>query len=158
SGGTPTILITGETGTGKGLLAKAIHYNSVRRGRPFVDVNCAAIPPALLEAELFGNERGAYTDARAARAGLLETANGGTLFLDEIGSLPLDLQAKVLTAIEEKRIRRIGARQPVQVDVQVIAATHRDLLAMVQHGHFREDLYHRLNVLAIELPPLRERG
>jgi two-component system, NtrC family, response regulator AtoC len=157
-GGTPTILITGETGTGKGLLAKSVHYGSRRRGRGFVEVNCAAIPPTLLEAELFGYERGAFTDARTARPGLFETADGGTLFLDEIGSLSLEIQAKLLTAIEEKTLRRLGARQPVRVDVQVIAATHRDLSTMVRLGEFRHDLYHRLHVVTVELPPLRERG
>ncbi len=157
-GGTPTILITGETGTGKGLLAKSVHYGSRRRGRGFVEVNCAAIPPTLLEAELFGYERGAFTDARIARAGLFETADGGTLFLDEVGSLSLYIQAKLLTAIEDKTLRRLGARQPVRVDVQVIAATHRDLGAMVRLGQFRRDLYHRLHVLTVELPPLRDRG
>ncbi|HTE49913.1 MAG TPA: sigma-54 dependent transcriptional regulator [Kofleriaceae bacterium] len=157
-GGTPTILITGETGTGKGLLAKSIHYGSRRRGRGFVEVNCAAIPPTLLEAELFGYERGAFTDARTARPGLFETADAGTLFLDEIGSLPLDTQAKLLTAIEEKTLRRLGARQSIRVDVQIIAATHRDLSAMVRLGEFRHDLYHRLHVVTVELPPLRERG
>jgi DNA-binding NtrC family response regulator len=158
AGGTPIILLTGETGTGKGMIAKAIHYNSARRSRAYVDVNCAAIPPTLLESEIFGHERGAFTDARAARAGLFETADGGTLFLDEISTLPLDLQAKLLTVIEEKRVRRIGSSLPKRVDVQVIAATNRDLLAMVKKGLFREDLYHRLNVVALTLPPLRERG
>jgi two-component system response regulator AtoC len=157
-GGTPIILITGETGTGKGMIAKAIHYNSARRSRAYVDVNCAAIPATLLESEIFGHERGAFTDARAARAGLFETADGGTLFLDEIGTLPLDLQAKLLTVIEEKRVRRIGGGIPKKVDVQVIAATNRDLVAMVRAGQFREDLFHRINVVAILLPPLRERG
>jgi two-component system, NtrC family, response regulator AtoC len=158
SGGTPAILITGETGTGKGQLAKAIHYNSIRRSRALVDVNCSAIPPTLIEAELFGHERGAFTDARTARPGLFELADGGTLFLDEIGSLPLDMQAKLLTAIEEKTIRRIGGQRSISVDVQVIAATHRDVASMVRTGAMRADLFHRLNVLAIHLPPLRERG
>ncbi len=157
-GGTPAILITGETGTGKGQLAKAIHYNSVRRSRALVDVNCSAIPPTLIEAELFGHERGAYTDARTGRPGLFELADGGTLFLDEIGALPLDMQAKLLTAIEEKIIRRIGGQRSIAVDVQVIAATHRDVPGMVQTGAMRADLFHRLNVLAIHLPPLRERA
>jgi two-component system, NtrC family, response regulator AtoC len=157
-GGTPIILITGETGTGKGMIAKSIHYNSARRSRAYVDVNCAAIPATLLESEIFGHERGAFTDARAARAGLFETADGGTLFLDEIGTLPPDLQAKLLTVIEEKRVRRLGGGVPKKVDVQVIAATNRDLIAMVRRGEFREDLYHRLNVVSIVLPPLRERN
>jgi two-component system, NtrC family, response regulator AtoC len=140
------------------MLAKAVHYGSVRRSRAFVDVNCAAIPAGLVEGELFGYERGAFTDARTSRPGLLETASGGTLFLDEVGSLPLDIQAKLLVAIEEKRVRRLGGREPRRVDVQVIAATHRDLGVMVRCGEFRADLFHRLNVIAVELPPLRERG
>jgi DNA-binding NtrC family response regulator len=157
-GVTPTILITGETGTGKGLLARSIHYGSRRRGRGFVEVNCAALPPVLLESELFGHERGAFDDARTARAGLIETADGGTLFLHEIGSLTLDLQARILAVIEDRAVRRLGARQSVRVDLQVIAATHRDLGAMVRLGEFRHDLYHRLSVVGVELPPLRERG
>jgi two-component system NtrC family response regulator len=154
----PPILITGETGTGKGLLARCIHFNSVRRNEPFVDVNCATIPPNLMDSQLFGHERGAFTDARTQRPGLFETADGGSLFLDEIASLRLDLQAKILTAAEERRIRRIGARQSQQVDVQIIAATHRDLELMVRQGEFREDLFHRLNVLNVPIPPLRQRG
>ncbi len=157
-GATPIILLTGETGTGKGMIAKSIHYNSARRSRAYVDINCAAIPGTLLESEIFGHERGAFTDARAARAGLFETADGGTLFLDEIGTLPLDLQAKLLTVIEEKRVRRIGGGIPKKVDVQVIAATNRDLQAMVRQGQFREDLFHRINVVSLVLPPLRDRG
>jgi DNA-binding NtrC family response regulator len=158
SGITPTILIQGETGTGKGLLAKSIHYHGNRRSRAFVDVNCAAIPGSLIEAELFGYERGAFTDARTGRPGLFETADGGTIFLDEIGAMALNLQAKLLTAVEEKKLRRLGGRKPVKVDVQVIVATNRDLASMVDRGEFRVDLYHRLNVLAVALPPLRERG
>ena len=154
----PPILITGETGTGKGLLAKTIHFNSVRRNEPYVDVNCAAIPPSLIEAELLGHERGAFTDARSARPGLFETAHGGSLFLDEIAALRPDVQAKLLTVTEEKRVRRIGGRKSSPVDVQIIAATHRDLAQMVHDGDFREDLYHRLNVIPVTLPPLRERG
>ncbi len=157
TGATPMILIIGETGTGKGLLAKHIHYNSARRNRAFVDLNCAAIPASLLEGELFGHERGAFTDAGSARAGLLEAADGGTLFLDEIGNMPLDLQAKLLTSIEEKRVRRLGTHVSRQIDVQIIAATHNDLEAKVGRGEFREDLFHRLNVVAIELPALRNR-
>ena len=157
SGGTPTILLTGETGTGKGLIAKSIHYSSVRRSNAFVELNCASIPSTLVEAELFGYERGAFTDAKTSRAGLFQTANGGTLFLDEISSMPIELQGKLLTAIEEKRIRRIGARKEIRVDVQVIAATNRPLGPMRSRGEFREDLYHRLNVVALNLPPLRER-
>ena len=154
----PTILIRGETGTGKGLLAKCIHYNGVRRNQALVELNCAAIPSQLLESELFGYERGAFTDAKTSKAGLFETAHLGTLFLDEIGSLTIDLQAKLLTAIEEKRIRRLGGRHSVQVDVQIIAAAHADLSKRVQRAEFREDLYHRLNVVSVMLPPLRRRG
>src|SRR6185437_4716019 len=120
SGGAPTILVLGETGTGKGLVAKCFHYQGARRNRPFVEVNCAALPPSLMEGELFGHERGAFTDAKTARAGLFETADGGTLFLDEIGAVPLDLQAKLLTALEEKRIRRVGGSKVTQVDVQIV--------------------------------------
>ncbi|MEZ4437616.1 MAG: sigma-54 dependent transcriptional regulator [Polyangiaceae bacterium] len=158
TGTAPTILITGETGTGKGQLAKYIHYNGGRRTRPFVEINCAAIPGQLLEAELFGHERGAFTDARTRRAGLFETAHEGTLFLDEIGAVPIDLQAKLLTAIEEKRLRRIGGRESITVDTQILAATHADLKTAAKNGHFRVDLYHRLNVISVRLPPLRERG
>ena len=158
SGDAPMVLLTGETGTGKGLLAKAIHYNSIRRSRAFVEINCAALPPALVEAELFGHTRGAFTDARFSRMGLFETADGGTLFLDEIGALPLELQSKALTAIEEKIIRRLGSSIEMRIEIQVIAATNRDLTEMVESGQLRADLYHRLNVLTVELPPLRERG
>lgn len=154
----PTILIRGETGTGKGLLAKCIHYNGVRRNQALVELNCAAIPSQLLESELFGYERGAFTDAKTSKAGLFETAHLGTLFLDEIASLTIDLQAKLLTSIEEKRIRRLGGRHSVQVDVQIIAAAHADLSKKVHRGEFREDLYHRLNVVSVMLPPLRRRG
>jgi transcriptional regulator with PAS, ATPase and Fis domain len=157
-GKTPIILVSGETGTGKGALAKAIHYRSVRRHRPFVEVNCAALPPNLVESELFGHERGAFTDARRGRPGLFETADGGTLFLDEVPSIPLELQAKLLTAIEDRRVRRIGGNTPQDVDVQLIAAAQPVLRKMVKSGRFREDLFHRLNVLSIDLPPLRERG
>jgi two-component system, NtrC family, response regulator AtoC len=157
-GATPTIYLGGETGTGKGFIAKCVHSNGVRKNRPFVEVNCAALPAALIEAELFGHERGSFTDARSARSGLFETADGGTLFLDEIGAVPLDLQAKLLTAIEEKRVRRIGARSSSVVDIQIIAATHEDLRRKVKAGTFREDLFHRLNVVSVVIPPLRERG
>jgi two-component system response regulator AtoC len=157
-GGTPTILITGETGTGKGFVAKCLHYNSGRRSKAFVEVNCAALPPTLIEAELFGYERGAFTDAKTSRPGLFETAAGGTLFMDEIGAMPLDLQAKLLKALEEKNVRRIGGRQPIHVDVQIVAATHEDLEARARDGTFRSDLFHRLNVVGFSLPPLRERG
>lgn len=157
-GSAPTILIRGETGTGKGLLAKCAHYNGVRRNQAFVELNCAAIPATLLESELFGFERGAFTDARTSRAGLFETAHLGTLFLDEIGSMTPDLQAKLLTSIEEKKIRRLGGRQSVLVDVQIIAASHTDLGEKVKSGAFRPDLYHRLNVVSVTIPPLRKRG
>jgi DNA-binding NtrC family response regulator len=158
NGSPPTILILGETGTGKGLLAKCIHYNGVRRNRAFVDINCAAIPATLLESELFGHERGAFTDAKSSRPGLFETAEQGTLFLDEIGSIPIDLQAKLLVAIEDKRVRRVGGRSSVTLDVQIVAASHNDLREKVRRGEFREDLFHRLNVVSITLPPLRKRG
>jgi DNA-binding NtrC family response regulator len=154
----PTILVRGETGSGKGLLAKCIHYNGVRRNQAYIEVNCAAIPASLLEAELFGYERGAFTDAKTSRAGLFETADGGTLFLDEVGSLPIDLQAKLLTSIEEKRVRRIGGRESIHLDIQIIAAAHNDLKENVRSGSFRADLYHRLNVISVTLPPLRRRG
>jgi DNA-binding NtrC family response regulator len=154
----PPILVGGETGTGKGMLARCIHYNSARRNDPFVDVNCATIPPNLIEAELFGHVRGAFTDAHTPRAGLFETAHRGSLFLDEIAALRLDLQAKLLTVTEERRVRRIGGRESTPIDVQLIAASHADLAEMVRRGEFREDLYHRLNVLTVEMPPLRKRG
>lgn len=158
AGAAPTIFLGGETGTGKGFLAKCMHYSGPRRNRPFVDVNCAALPASLMEAELFGHERGSFTDAKTSRAGLFETADGGTLFLDEISAVALDLQAKLLTAIDEKRVRRIGARQSVPVDVQIVTATHEDLRKKVKAGNFREDLYHRLNVVNVRVPPLRDRG
>ena len=158
SGCAPTILLYGETGTGKGFIARCVHYNGPRRGNPLVEVNCAALPATLMESELFGHERGSFTDAKASRGGLFEAADGGTLFLDEIGSVPLDVQAKLLTAIEEKRVRRIGGRSTVTIDVHIIAATHDDLKRKVEAGEFREDLYHRLNVVTLTMPPLRERG
>jgi DNA-binding NtrC family response regulator/tetratricopeptide (TPR) repeat protein len=154
----PPILILGETGTGKGLLAGAIHRASARAAGPFVDVNCAAIPETLLEAELFGFERGAFTDARQAKAGLFQTASGGTLFLDEVGLIPLAVQSKLLKAIEERSVRRLGSTRSETVDVTVIAATSEDVPAAVRAGRFRPDLYHRLAVVTLALPPLRRRG
>ncbi|HEX6105561.1 MAG TPA: sigma 54-interacting transcriptional regulator [Gemmatimonadales bacterium] len=152
-----TVLIGGETGTGKELLARAVHYASPRAREPFVEVNCAAIPPNLLESELFGHERGAFTGAVATKPGLFELAHGGTLFLDEIATLPIDLQPKLLRALETRSIRRVGGQQPRQVDVRVVAATHVDLEDAVRRGEFRQDLYYRLNVVRLVLPPLRER-
>src|SRR5678809_48743 len=148
------ILITGESGTGKELVAKAIHYNSDRRDAPFIPVNCAAIPDALLESELFGHVRGAFTDAKVDKRGLFEEAQKGTLFLDEISELPLMLQAKILRAIQEKEIRRVGANKPISVDVRIIAATNLKLTEEVKAKSFREDLYYRLNVIELRLPCL----
>jgi DNA-binding NtrC family response regulator len=153
-----TVLITGETGTGKELVAEAIHYNGPRNRHPFLEVNCAALPENLLEAELFGYERGAFTDAKASKPGLFEAAHGGTLFLDEIGELSLPLQAKLLKVLEDKRVRRLGSVRTLVVDVRIVAATHADLPRMVREGRFRRDLLYRLNVLTAELPPLRARG
>src|SRR5262245_37319427 len=154
----PTVLLQGETGTGKGLVARVIHGSGGRAGGPFVDVNCAAIPETMLEAELFGFEAGAFTDARRAKPGLFEAAAHGSLFLDEVDALPIPLQSKLLKAIEEKRIRRLGAVAQHQVDVKLIAATQHDLRDLVARGRFRADLYHRLAVVIIEVPPLRARG
>jgi DNA-binding NtrC family response regulator len=153
-----TVLIHGETGTGKELLAKAIHHNSPRSAQPFVTINCGAIPKDLLESELFGHHKGAFTGALAEKRGKVELADGGTLFLDEIGELPLELQVKVLRLIQEGQVDKVGSLEPGKVDVRVIAATHRNLQAMIEDGTFREDLYYRLAVIPLLLPPLRDRA
>ena len=155
--GNVTVLIRGETGTGKELMARAIHYGGPRRDHAFVDVNCAALPESLLESELFGHEKGAFTSATATKPGLFELASGGTLFLDEIGHLPLPLQGKLLRALQERIIRRVGGTKNIAVDVRVIAASHVELSEAVRRGEFREDLYYRLNVVPIEMPSLRSR-
>ncbi len=152
-----TILILGESGTGKELIAKAIHYNSYRREGPFVPVNCAAIPSELLESELFGHEKGAFTNAIRTRLGRFELANGGTMFLDEIGDMSPVLQSKLLRVLQERQFERIGGIKSIKTDIRVIAATHQDLKTAVQQKSFREDLYYRLNVIPIKIPPLRER-
>jgi transcriptional regulator with PAS, ATPase and Fis domain len=153
-----TVLIYGETGTGKGLVARMIHQLSQRAGKPFMDINCAAIPAELLESELFGHERGAFTGAVGKKEGLIETANGGTVFLDEVRELHPVMQAKILTVLDTKRFRRVGAVTPINVDVRFVAATNKILLQEVNAGKFRDDLYYRLQVIAVNIPPLRERG
>jgi two-component system, NtrC family, response regulator AtoC len=154
---TSTVLIQGESGTGKDLVAKAIHYDSARADKPFVAINCSAIPETLMEAELFGHERGAFTDAKAQKKGLFEVADGGTLFLDEIGELSTYLQAKLLRALEEQTIRRVGGVKDIAVDIRVIAASNRNLEQGVRQGTFRQDLYYRLSIIPIFIPPLRDR-
>lgn len=153
-----TVLITGESGTGKELVAKALHYNSSRRERPFIALNCAALPETLIESELFGHEKGSFTDATARRMGQFEQAHTGTLFLDEIGDLSAVTQAKLLRVLQEREFTRIGGVQSIKVDVRIVAATNKNLDELVRKGQFREDLYYRINVIALYLPPLRERG
>jgi DNA-binding NtrC family response regulator len=152
-----TVLITGESGTGKELVARALHSHGPRRSKPFVSINCAAIPETLLESELFGHERGAFTDAHSRRIGCFESAHGGTLFLDEIGEMSRATQAKILRVIEQGELTRVGGTERLQVDVRLVAATNHDLTQAIHEGNFRADLYYRLNVISISLPPLRER-
>lgn len=153
-----TVFLRGKSGTGKDLVAKAIHYNSNRANRPFMNITCTAITESLLESELFGHERGAFTDAKQLKKGLLELADGGTVFLDEVGDMPAALQAKLLRFLEERTFRRVGGVQDIEVNVRVIAATNRDVDKLIEEGKFREDLYYRLNIIPIDLPLLRERG
>ena len=153
-----TMLITGESGTGKELIAQALHQQGPQRAGPFVALNCAAVPETMLESELFGHERGAFTDARSSRKGLFLQANGGTLFLDEIGEMPLNTQVKLLRALQERKLRPVGGDREVPFDARIISATSRDLATDVAEGHFREDLYYRINVIQIHMPPLRARG
>jgi len=153
-----TVLVQGESGTGKELVAKAIHFGSARADKPFMAINCAALPVTLLETELMGHEKGAFTDAKAVKKGLFELADGGTLFLDEIGDMDLSMQAKLLRVLEEKSFRRVGGVKDIKVDVRVISATNQDLSTAMNEGKFRRDLYYRLQVVPINLPPLRERG
>lgn len=155
---TPPVLLTGETGTGKGLLARAIHASGPRAMKPFIEVNCTALPATLMEAELFGYERGAFTDAKESKTGLVEAAEGGFLFLDEIGDVDLSVQGKLLRAIEERAVRRVGSVRERKIDVRIIAATNRDLEREVRQERFRRDLYFRLAVIVLDVPPLRERG
>jgi transcriptional regulator with PAS, ATPase and Fis domain len=157
-GDAPTVLIRGETGSGKEMVARAIHYGSPRAKGPFVEINCAAIPSSLLEAELFGYEKGAYTDARTAKPGLFEAADGGTLFLDEIGHMEVGLQVKVLKAIEDKSVRRVGGLRAKAFNARIVAATNRNLEAAIAEGTFRPDLYYRVKALTLDVPPLRTRG
>ena len=152
-----SVLITGETGTGKELIAKSVHFSGSRHDQPFVAVNCAALPDNLLESELFGHEKGAYTGADRQRKGRFETADGGTLFIDEVGEIPLSLQVKLLRVLQEKTFERIGSNTPLKANARIVAATNRDLEAMVREGTFRQDLFYRLNVVSIRIPPLRDR-
>ena len=151
------MLITGESGTGKELIARALHENSSRHDEPFIKINCAAIPKTLMESELFGYEKGAFTGAVGAKPGRFELADGGTLFLDEIGEIPVEMQVKLLRVLQESEFERVGGIKTIQVDVRLVAATNRDLQQEVAAGNFREDLFYRLNVVPIHLPPLRER-
>jgi len=157
TGETTSVLVEGESGSGKEMIARLIHQQSERAAKPFVEVNCAAIPKELLESELFGHEKGAFTDARAQKQGLLELANGGTLFLDEIGEMPVQLQVKLLRVLERMNFKRVGGVKDIQVSVRIVSATNQDLLRLVSMGGFREDLYYRLNVVSLRVPPLRER-
>lgn len=157
-GSAPTVLLLGETGVGKQLVARALHYCSPRAAAPFIEINCGALPATLLEAEVFGYEKGAYTDARTAKPGLFEAAEGGTLFLDEIGHMDLALQVKLLKALEDKSVRRLGGLRAKTFNVRIVAATNRDLEAAIAEGDFRADLYYRINVLTVRIPPLRMRG
>jgi transcriptional regulator with PAS, ATPase and Fis domain len=154
----PTVLITGETGTGKELVARALHFDGPRRNKPFAELNCSAIPPHLIESELFGYERGAFTDARERKLGLIESAEGGTLFLDEIGDLEAGVQVKLLKLLEDRMVRRLGSIREQKVDVRFVAATNRPLEQLVRDGKFRSDLYFRLRIVSLDLPPLRNRG
>ncbi|MFN0252357.1 MAG: sigma-54-dependent transcriptional regulator, partial [Kofleriaceae bacterium] len=153
-----TVLITGESGTGKELVAKALHEESSRKGEPFIKINCAAIPKTLMESELFGYEKGAFTGATSSKPGRFELADGGTLFLDEIGEIPVEMQVKLLRAIQESEFERVGGLKTIKVDVRLITATNRDLEAEIKNGNFREDLYYRLNVVPLQIPPLRKRS